>query len=51
MSTDLAAPYKFRYQLYQALHQKMPTILSEAVQAADEIGLAPAMRGKLGLTG
>jgi hypothetical protein len=44
-------PSKYRFQLYKELHQKMPAIYAEAKKFADEIGITPEMKGKIGLTG
>lgn len=46
-----AAPFKYRYQLYQALHKQIPQINADARKAADEIGIPPELRGQIGLTG
>lgn len=43
--------FKYKFQMYQALQARMPEIYAEAERAADEIGLLPELRGKLGLTG
>jgi Aminotransferase class-V len=42
---------KYRFQFYKALHQKMPAIYAEAKKFADDIGITPEMKGKVGLTG
>ncbi|MDR3460094.1 MAG: aminotransferase class V-fold PLP-dependent enzyme [Verrucomicrobiae bacterium] len=42
---------KYRFQLYKELHKNMPAIYAEAKKFADEIGITPEMKGKLGLTG
>lgn len=42
---------KYRFQLYKKLHQSMPAIYAEAKKFADEIGVPPEMKGKVGLTG
>ena len=44
-------PNKYRFQLYKELHQKMPAIYAEAKKFADDIGITPEMKGKVGLTG
>ncbi len=43
--------YKYKFQLYKALHAKIPQIYADARKAADEIGIPPEIRGKFGLTG
>ena len=43
--------HKYRFQLYKELHQKMPAIYAEAKKFADDIGITPEMKGKVGLTG
>ncbi|MEY4385825.1 MAG: hypothetical protein RLY20_1108 [Verrucomicrobiota bacterium] len=42
---------QYRFQFYKALHQKMPAIYAEAKKFADDIGITPEMKGKVGLTG
>ena len=42
---------KYRYQLYRRLHSETNAIYAEARAAADEIGVRPEWRGKVGLTG
>jgi hypothetical protein len=44
-------PQKYRYQIYKDLHKNMPAIYAEAKKFADEIGITPAMKGQIGLTG
>ena len=39
---------KYRFQLYKELHQKMPAMYAEAKKFADDIGITPEMRGKVG---
>lgn len=43
--------FKYKFQMYQALHARMPEIYAEAQRAADEIGLLGELRGKVGLSG
>ena len=42
---------KYRFQFYKELHKNMPAIYAEAKKFADEIGITPEMKGKIGLTG
>src|ERR1039458_4420027 len=42
---------KYRFQIYKELHKQMPAIYAEAKKFADEIGITPAMKGQIGLTG
>jgi len=42
---------KYRFQIYKELHKNMPAIYAEARKFADDIGITPEMKGKLGLTG
>ena len=42
---------KYRFQLYKELHKNMPALYAEAKKFADEIGITPEMKGKIGLTG
>jgi hypothetical protein len=42
---------KYRFQLYKELHKNTPAIYAEAKKFADEIGITPEMKGKIGLTG
>jgi len=42
---------KYRFQFYKELHKKIPAIYAEAKKFADDIGIAPEMKGKIGLTG
>ena len=51
MTTETAAPYKYRYQLYQALYSKIAQINADARRVADDIGIPKDLRGKIGLTG
>ena len=44
-------PEKYRFQFYKELHKNMPVIYAEAKKFADEIGITPELKGKLGLTG
>jgi hypothetical protein len=43
--------HKYRFQFYKELHKAMPAIYAEAKKFADEIGITPEMKGKIGLTG
>lgn len=43
--------YKYRFQMYKELHKLIPTIYAEAKKFADDIGMKPAMKGQIGLTG
>jgi hypothetical protein len=43
--------YKYRYQMYKELHKSIPQIYAEAKKFADEVGISPAMKGNIGLTG
>lgn len=42
---------KYRFQIYKELHKHIPAIYAEAKKFADEIGITPEMKGKIGLTG
>ena len=42
---------KYRFQFYKELHKSMPAIYAEAKKFADDIGITPDMKGKIGLTG
>jgi len=42
---------KYRFQIYKELHKNIPAIYAEAKKFADEIGITPEMKGKIGLTG
>jgi len=42
---------KYRFQFYKELHKNMPAIYAEAKKFADDIGIKPEMKGKIGLTG
>ena len=42
---------KYRFQLYKDLHKNTPAIYAEARKFADEIGITPELKGKIGLTG
>ena len=42
---------KYRFQIYKELHKNTPAIYAEAKKFADEIGITPEMKGKIGLTG
>jgi hypothetical protein len=42
---------KYRFQLYKELHKSIPAIYAEAKKYADEIGITPELKGKIGLTG
>lgn len=44
-------PHKYRFHLYKELHKNIPAIYAEARKFADEIGIRPEMKGKIGLTG
>src|SRR5579871_1634767 len=44
-------PSKYRFQFYKELHKSMPAIYAEAKKFADDIGITPEMKGKVGLTG
>ena len=44
-------PAKYRFQIYKELHKNMPAIYAEAKKFADDIGITPEMKGKIGLTG
>ncbi|MDQ7795070.1 MAG: hypothetical protein RDU89_11770 [bacterium] len=43
--------FKYKFQLYRHLQANLASIYAEARKAADEIGLPPELRGKIGLTG
>ncbi len=43
--------FKYRFQMYKELHKLIPTIYAEAKKKADEIGISPELKGKIGLTG
>ena len=43
--------FKYRFQMYKELHKQINNIYAEARKKADEIGITPDMKGKLGLTG
>ena len=43
-------PSKYRFQIYKELHKNIPAIYAEAKKFADEIGITPEMKGKIGLT-
>ena len=43
--------HKYRFQIYKELHKNIPAIYAEAKKFADEIGITPEMKGKIGLTG
>jgi hypothetical protein len=43
--------FKYRFQMYKELHKLIPAIYAEARKRADEIGITPELKGKLGLTG
>ncbi|MCX7919063.1 MAG: hypothetical protein N3A72_05535 [bacterium] len=45
------ASYKYRFQMYKELHKQIPQIYAEAKKFADDIGLPPTLKGKIGLTG
>ncbi|HSW09939.1 MAG TPA: hypothetical protein VLK32_03425 [Bacillota bacterium] len=45
------ADFKYKFQMYKHLQASLPAIHAEARRAADEIGIAPELRGKIGLTG
>jgi len=42
---------KYRFQIYKELHKNIPAIYAEAKKLADEIGITPEMKGRIGLTG
>ena len=42
---------KYRYQLYQRLHSRIPQIYADARKAGEEIGITGDLKGKIGLTG
>jgi len=44
-------PPKYRFQLYKELHKNTAAIYADAKKFADEIGITPGMKGKIGLTG
>ena len=44
-------PSKYRFQVYKELHKNTSAIYAEAKKFADEIGITPEMKGKIGLTG
>lgn len=44
-------PPKYRFQIYKELHKNIPAIYAEAKKFADEIGITPELKGKIGLTG
>jgi hypothetical protein len=44
-------PPKYRFQIYKELHKNIPAIYAGAKKFADEIGITPEMKGKIGLTG
>ncbi len=43
--------FKFKYQMYAHLKAQSAAIFAEAKEAAKEVGITDAMKGKLGLTG
>ncbi len=43
--------FKYRYQLYKHLQANTAQIYAEARKAAEELGIAPGLKGKFGLTG
>jgi hypothetical protein len=43
--------HKYRFQMYKELHKNIPAIYAEAKKLADEIGITPDIKGKIGLTG
>jgi hypothetical protein len=43
--------HKYRFQMYKELHKNTPAIYAEAKKLADEIGITPDIKGKIGLTG
>jgi hypothetical protein len=43
--------HKYRFQIYKELHKNTPAIYAEAKKFADEVGITPEMKGKIGLTG
>ena len=44
-------PAKYRFQIYKELHKNIAAIYGDAKKFADEIGITPAMKGQIGLTG
>ena len=44
-------PFRYRFELYKHLYSNVSRIFSDARAAADEIGITPDIRGKVGLTG
>ena len=44
-------PPQYRFQLYKELHKNLPAIYADAKKFADEIGITPELKGKIGLTG
>jgi Aminotransferase class-V len=42
---------KYRFQIYKELHKNIPAIYAEAKKLADDIGITPEMKGRIGLTG
>lgn len=43
--------FKYRFQMYKELHKNLPSIYADARKYADEIGITPEIKGKVGLTG
>lgn len=43
--------FKFKYQMYRYLYEKIPEIMIDMKNATDEIGIPDSLKGKLGLSG